>query len=101
MRTPRDVATRVDAESQSRGVDPALRLDVQSFIWAALQMEEGKYGGIKKKKKAKPEAPEAEVIGVAENRNRVTSAKSGSRFLGARATSASLRYFSIVLSERP
>jgi hypothetical protein len=36
-------------------------------MWAALQMEEGKYGGAKKKKKAKADVPEAEVSEVAES----------------------------------
>lgn len=53
----RDVAVRVEAELQSRGLSPRSRIDVQSFIWAALQMEEGKYGGAKKKKKSKSEVP--------------------------------------------
>jgi hypothetical protein len=57
----RDVAARVRAELESRGLTPHSPMDVQSFMWAALQMEEGKYGGAKKKKKAKPETPEAEV----------------------------------------
>src|SRR5581483_513699 len=48
----RDVAARVEAELQSRNLNPHSRMDVQSFIWAALQMEEGKYGGTKKKKKS-------------------------------------------------
>jgi len=63
----REVATRVDAELRTRGLTPRSRLDVQSFIWAALQMEEGKYGGTKKKRKVKPDAAEAEVSEVAES----------------------------------
>lgn len=63
----REVASRVHTELQSRGLTPRSRLDVQTFIWAALQMEEGKYGGTKKKKKVKAESPEAEVTEVAES----------------------------------
>jgi hypothetical protein len=51
----REVAAKVESELQSRGLTPHSRMDVQSFIWAALQMEEGKYGGAKKKKKTKSE----------------------------------------------
>lgn len=62
----REVATRVHAELQARGLTPRSRLDVQSFMWAALQMEEGKYGGTKKKKKSKVNPAEPEVTEVAE-----------------------------------
>ena len=49
----RDLAAKVESELRSRGLSPQSRMDVQGFIWSALQMEDGKYGGSKKKKSAK------------------------------------------------
>ena len=63
----RELAAKVEAELQSRGLSPRSRMDVQSFIWASLQMEEGKYGGAKKKK-AKQAPPSAgQESGVTES----------------------------------
>lgn len=38
-----DLAERVDSELRIRGLIPQSLLDVQGFIWASIQIEEGKY----------------------------------------------------------
>lgn len=40
-----ELADRVEVELQRRGLKPRSRIDVQGFIWASIQMEEGNYGG--------------------------------------------------------
>jgi hypothetical protein len=39
-----ELADRVELELQNRGLNPHSRIDVQGFIWAAIKIEEGKYG---------------------------------------------------------
>jgi hypothetical protein len=38
------LADRVDVELRNRGLNPRSRIDMQGFIWASIQIEEGKYG---------------------------------------------------------
>jgi hypothetical protein len=39
-----ELAGRVDSELRSRGLNPRSLVDVQGFIWTAIQIEEGNYG---------------------------------------------------------
>jgi hypothetical protein len=39
-----ELADRVELELQNRGLNPHSRIDVQGFIWASIEIEEGKYG---------------------------------------------------------
>ncbi len=39
-----ELADRVELELQKRGLKPHSRIDVQGFIWTAIQIEEGSYG---------------------------------------------------------
>jgi len=39
-----ELADRVDVELRNRGLNPRSRIDMQGFIWASIQIEEGKYG---------------------------------------------------------
>ena len=38
-----ELADRVELELKNRGLTPHSRIDVQGFIWAAIEIEEGKY----------------------------------------------------------
>lgn len=38
-----ELAGRVELELQNRGLNPHSRIDVQGFIWASIEIEEGKY----------------------------------------------------------
>jgi hypothetical protein len=40
-----ELAKRVDEELRTRGLKPWSGIDVQGFIWAAIKIEEDKYGG--------------------------------------------------------
>lgn len=39
-----ELADRVELELQNRGLTPHSRIDVQGFMWAAIEIEDGKYG---------------------------------------------------------
>jgi hypothetical protein len=39
-----ELADRVELELKSRGLNPHSRIDVQGFIWASIEIEEGNYG---------------------------------------------------------
>jgi hypothetical protein len=39
-----ELADRVELELQNRGLKPHSRIDVQGFIWAAIGIEDDKYG---------------------------------------------------------
>jgi hypothetical protein len=39
-----ELADRVELQLQNRKLTPHSRIDVQGFIWASIQIEEGNYG---------------------------------------------------------
>ncbi len=39
-----ELADRVELELKNRGLKPHSRIDVQGFIWASIEIEDGKYG---------------------------------------------------------
>jgi hypothetical protein len=39
-----ELADRVELELRNRGLTPHSRIDVQGFIWASIEIEDGKYG---------------------------------------------------------